>query len=57
MKANGQMTRVKGCPGSHSDPGFLEQSTLLPSSRVSAHSFPFAWKPLPCFLSQARARN
>lgn len=57
MKANGQIIHVKGFPGSHIDPGFLEQSTLLPSSRVSAHSFPFAWKPLPFFLSQARAHN
>lgn len=32
---------------------FPEQSKLLPSSRVSAYPFPFAWNPLPCFLSQA----
>ena len=46
-KANGQIIHVKGFPGSQTDPGFLEQSTLLPSSRVSAYSFPFAWNPFP----------
>ena len=47
MKANGQIIHVKGFPGSQTDPGFLGQATLLPSSRVSARSFPFAWNPFP----------
>lgn len=36
---------------------FLQQTKLLPSSRVSAYTLPSAWNTLPCCLYQSNAHH